>query len=142
MNTATITFGTAPGQVSTLAQLNEALAPANAQATIDSLTGKISITTANDVGAQNLSIVANGTGNPFTTGSATANLGGDGLSARNNLVQTYNDLLKQMDQLASDAGFNGVNLLSGDNLTINFNEKGTSSLKVQGIATSAAILGL
>ncbi|PXW61433.1 hypothetical protein [Methylobacterium sp. B4] len=32
MNTATITFGTAPGQVSTLAQLNEALAPANAQA--------------------------------------------------------------------------------------------------------------
>ncbi|MFF8799407.1 MULTISPECIES: flagellin hook IN motif-containing protein [unclassified Methylobacterium] len=142
MNTATITFGTAPGQVSTLAQLNEALAPANAQATIDSLTGKISITTANDVGAQNLSIVATGTGNPFTTGSATANLGGDGLSARNNLVQTYNDLLKQMDQLASDAGFNGVNLLSGDNLTINFNEKGTSSLKVQGSATSAASLGL
>lgn len=30
MNTATITFGNAPGQVSTLAQLNEALAPANA----------------------------------------------------------------------------------------------------------------
>ena len=142
MNTATITFGTAPGQVSTLAQLNEALAPANAQATIDSLTGKISITTSNDVGAQNLSIIANGTGNPFTTGSATANLGGDGLSARNNLVQTYNDLLKQMDQLASDAGFNGVNLLSGDNLTINFNEKSTSQLKVQGSATNAASLGL
>ncbi|MFJ7439958.1 flagellin hook IN motif-containing protein [Methylorubrum thiocyanatum] len=142
MTTATVTFGTAPGQVSTLAQLNEALAPANAQATIDSLTGKISITTSNDVGAQNLSIVANGTGNPFTTGTASANLGGDGLNARNNLVQTYNDLLKQMDQLASDAGFNGVNLLSGDNLTINFNEKGTSQLKVQGSATSAASLGL
>ena len=142
MSTATVTFGTAPGQVSTLAQLNEALAPANAQATIDSLTGKISITTSNDVGAQNLSIVANGTGNPFTTGTAAANLGGDGLNARNNLVQTYNDLLKQMDQLASDAGFNGVNLLSGDNLTINFNEKGTSQLKVQGSATSAASLGL
>ncbi|MEZ0249566.1 MAG: flagellin hook IN motif-containing protein [Methylobacteriaceae bacterium] len=142
MNTATITFGTAPGQISTLAQLNEALAPANAQATIDSLTGKISITTANDVGAQNLSILASGTGNPFTTGSATANLGGDGLNARNNLVQSYNDLLKQMDQLASDAGFNGVNLLSGDNLTINFNEKGSSSLKVQGSATNAASLGL
>lgn len=142
MTTATVTFGTAPGQVSTLAQLNEALAPANAQATIDSLTGKISITTSNDVGAQNLSIVANGTGNPFTTGTASANLGGDGFNARNNLVQTYNDLLKQMDQLASDAGFNGVNLLSGDNLTINFNEKGTSQLKVQGSATSAASLGL
>ena len=142
MTTATVTFGTAPGQVSTLAQLNEALAPANAQATIDSLTGKISITTSNDVGAQNLSIVANGTGNPFTTGTASANLGGDGLNARNNLVQTYNDLLKQMDQLASDAGFNGVNLLSGDNLTINFNEKSTSQLKVQGSATNAASLGL
>ncbi|AMB46732.1 flagellin hook IN motif-containing protein [Methylobacterium sp. AMS5] len=142
INTATITFGTAPGQISTLAQLNEALAPANAQATIDSLTGKISITTSNDVGAQNLSILASGTGNPFTTGTATANLGGDGLNARNNLVQTYNDLLKQMDQLASDAGFNGVNLLSGDNLTINFNEKGSSSLKVQGSATNAASLGL
>lgn len=142
MNTATVTFGNAPGQISTLAQLNQALAPANAQATIDSLTGKISITTTNDVGAQNLSIIANGAGNPFTTGNATANLGGDGLNARNNLVQTYNDLLKQMDQLASDAGFNGVNLLSGDNLTINFNEKGSSSLKVQGSATNAASLGL
>ncbi|HEV2543439.1 MAG TPA: flagellin hook IN motif-containing protein [Methylobacterium sp.] len=142
MNTATVTFGNAPGQISTLAQLNQALAPANAQATIDSLTGKISITTSNDVGAQNLSVIANGAGNPFTTGNATANLGGDGLNARNNLVQTYNDLLKQMDQLASDAGFNGVNLLSGDNLTINFNEKGSSSLKVQGSATNAASLGL
>ncbi|QIJ76088.1 hypothetical protein GU700_16690 [Methylobacterium sp. NI91] len=142
MNTATVTFGNAPGQISTLAQLNQALAPANAQATIDSLTGKISITTSNDVGAQNLSIIASGTGNPFTTGNATANLGGDGLNARNNLVQTYNDLLKQMDQLASDAGFNGVNLLSGDNLTISFNEKGSSSLKVQGSATNAASLGL
>ncbi|MGA4554519.1 flagellin [Methylorubrum aminovorans] len=142
MNTATVTFGNAPGQISTLAQLNQALAPANAQATIDSLTGKISITTSNDVGAQNLSIIANGAGNPFTTGNATANLGGDGLNARNNLVQTYNDLLKQMDQLASDAGFNGVNLLPGDNLTISFNEKGSSQLKVQGSATNAASLGL
>ncbi|GJE68550.1 flagellin hook IN motif-containing protein [Methylorubrum podarium] len=142
MTTASVTFGTAPGQISTLAQLNQALAPANAQATIDSLSGKISITTTNDVGAQNLSIVASGTGNPFTTGTAAANLGGDGLNARNNLVQTYNDLLKQMDQLASDAGFNGVNLLSGDSLTINFNEKGTSQLKVQGSATNAASLGL
>ena len=43
-----ITFGVAAGQVSTLTQLNAALAANNLQASVDNSTGKISITTTND----------------------------------------------------------------------------------------------
>ena len=49
-------------------------------------------------------------------------------SATNSRVQ-YNDLLDQIDQLAKDAGFNGVNLLNGDNLSVLFNEDGTSQAR-------------
>jgi hypothetical protein len=142
VSTTSITFGSAPGQISNLTQLNAALAPANAMATLDASTGKLSITTTNDYGADNLSVIASGAGNPFTTGNLSATVGGDGANTRNGLVTSYNNLLTQIDQLAADSGFNGINLLTGDNLKISFNEKGTSSLSVQGSAVSAASLGL
>jgi len=142
ISTTSLTFGSAPGQVSTLAQLNAMLAASNAQATIDSATGKLSISTTNDMGAENLSIIASGTGNPFTTGTSSAQIGGDGATTRTNLVTTYNNLLTQIDQLAADSGYNGINLLTGDNMKIDFNEKGTSSLSIQGNSITAANLGL
>ncbi|NEU12734.1 flagellar hook protein [Methylobacterium sp. BTF04] len=142
VSSTSLTFGSAAGQVSTLSQLNSFLASANAQATIDATTGKISISTTNDLGAENLSIIASGTGNPFTTGTNAAVIGGDGATSRNNLVTSYNNLLTQIDQLAGDAGYNGVNLLTGDNLKISFNEKGSSNLSIQGSSVSAANLGL
>jgi len=142
VSTTSITFGSAPGQISNLTQLNAALAPANAMATLDASTGKLSITTTNDYGADNLSVIATGAGNPFTTGNLSATVGGDGANTRNGLVNSYNNLLTQIDQLAADSGFNGINLLTNDNLKISFNEKGTSSLSVQGSAVSAASLGL
>ena len=135
------TFGTAPGQISTLAQLNASLATVNAQASIDSVTGKIAITTVNDFGADNLSVSVSG-GSAFSSGTASAIVGGDGATTRNGLVTTYNNLLTQVNQLASDAGFNGLNLLAGDNLKLSFNEKGSSSLNVTGTAITAANLGL
>jgi len=135
------TFGTAPGQISTLAQLNASLATVNAQASIDSVTGKIAITTVNDFGADNLSVSVSG-GSAFSSGTASAIVGGDGATTRNGLVTTYNNLLTQVNQLASDAGFNGLNLLAGDSLKLSFNEKGSSSLNVTGTAITAANLGL
>jgi flagellin-like hook-associated protein FlgL len=141
--TLALTFGSGLGQVDTLDELNSALAPANAQATIDA-TGKITITTNNAAGAETLTLggSATGTGNPFLSTSSTATLGGDGKIARDKLVNDYNTLLTQIDQLASDSGFNGVNLLSGDSLKVQFNETNTSTLTVKGVSTTAKDLGL
>ena len=56
---------------------------------------------------------------------------GSGISAtRQSLMNQYNSLLTQINQTAGDSGYNGVNLLNGDALTLKFNENGTSSLTV------------
>lgn len=141
--TASVSFGTAAGQISTLDQLNAKLAEANAQASIDA-NGKISITTTNDAGSQDLTLSgsATGTGNTFLSTSAKPTIGGDGLTARNRFVSDYNDLLAQIDQLSNDSGYNGVNLLKGDQFKISFNAEQTSSITVKGKTTSAETLGL
>ncbi|MFX8308883.1 hypothetical protein ABTL21_19890, partial [Acinetobacter baumannii] len=61
---------------------------------------------------------------------------------RSNLVKQYNSLLTQIDQTASDASFNGVNLLNGDQLTLTFNETGKSKLSLTGVTATSAGLGL
>ena len=50
--------------------------------------------------------------------------------------------MTQIDQLAGDASYKGVNLLKGDNLTVNFNENNTSSLQIQGVTFNSAGLGV
>ena len=42
-------------------------------------------------------------------------------------------MLVQIGQLAGDSGFNGVNLLGGNTLTINLDETGNSSISVVGV---------
>jgi hypothetical protein len=140
----TITFGTGANQVSTLDQLNAALSAANAQASIDTA-GNLSITTTNEAGAESLQLggTATGAGQLFTdVTSHTATLGGDGKTSRDKLVNDYNNLRTQIDQLAKDASFNGVNLLNGDTLKVIFNEKNTSSLSVKGVALDSDTLGI
>ena len=61
---------------------------------------------------------------------------------RDSLVTDYNNLLDQIDQLAGDASFNGVNLLNGNDLTAKFNEDGSSSLTITGVTFNAAGIGL
>ncbi|HKS86672.1 MAG TPA: flagellin, partial [Pseudolabrys sp.] len=51
-------------------------------------------------------------------------------SVRATLAAQFNSLLPQIDQLAGDSGFNGVNLLAGNNLTIVMNEDGSSTVVV------------
>ena len=66
-------------------------------------------------------------------------------AVRSNLIQQFNDLRKQIDDLAKDASFNGINLLSGDRLTIQFNEKtgkNQTKLDIQGTNITAENLGI
>ncbi len=49
------------------------------------------------------------------------------------LSTQFDALLTQIGQLAGDAGFNGVNLLGGDSLTVNFNEDATSTTTITGV---------
>lgn len=68
-----------------------------------------------------------------------------GNSVRGDLADQYNELRDQLDKLADDASFNGVNLLRGDKLKITFNETGTSDLEIQtkdGASINSASLGI
>jgi flagellin len=50
--------------------------------------------------------------------------------------------LTQINQLAADSGYNGINLLAGNNLTIDFNATSTSTLTIDGVNYNAQGLGL
>jgi flagellin-like hook-associated protein FlgL len=54
-------------------------------------------------------------------------------STRATLSSQFNALLTQIGQLAGDSGFNGINLLGGDDLTVTLNETGTSTTTVSGV---------
>jgi len=54
----------------------------------------------------------------------------------------FNDMLKQIDAMARDASYNGVNLLDNDDLRVIFNEDGSSKLDITGVNFSAEGLGL
>lgn len=141
--TTSITFGTGANQVSTLDDLNTRLASANAKASIDS-DGKLTISTTNEAGADELTVGGTITdaGGFMTAGTSKATIGGDGANNRDKLVKDFNSLLVQIDQQAKDSGFNGINLLAGDNLKVIFNETNTSSLNVQGSEVTSDNLGL
>jgi flagellin len=69
-----------------------------------------------------------------TTGSVNAD--------RTSLAKQFDAIRTQIDQLAADSGYNGVNLLNGDNLKVVFNEKGTSSQSITGVKFDSAGLGI
>jgi len=104
--------------------------------------------TASDNGSGDL--VLSSTSTAFTVGAgATATALGvtagavTGTSTTRTSLQTnYNTLLTQINQLAGDSGYNGVNLIGGNNLQINFNETATSSLTIDGVNYNASGLGL
>ncbi|MFV0627327.1 MAG: flagellin [Alphaproteobacteria bacterium] len=55
---------------------------------------------------------------------------------------SFNSILTQIDQLASDASYKGVNLLTGDDLKVIFNEDRSSSITVEGVDATTTGLGL
>jgi flagellin len=143
--TETISFGTAA--MDTLAELTAALG---------GLTGVTGTIDANDFVS-----LAWTTDDAVTIGGDAATLTALGLSAgavqptvdpsdpvatanatRTSLQADFNELLNQITQLAQDASFNGVNLLNSDDLTVTFNEDGSSSLVIAGVDFTALGLGL
>jgi len=59
------------------------------------------------------------------------------------LAAQYDTLRTQIDQLSTDAGINGINLLGGNDLTITLNETATSSVTITGVTdTTAADLAI
>ena len=140
-----ITFGTGSGQVSTLDQLNAALASNNLQASI-STAGAISLTTTNDAASSTIGTIggtAAGSGRAFNGLTATAPVADATSQAqRAALVSAFNNTVVQIDRLAADASFNGVNLLSRDDLRLVFNETGRSTATVAGVDFSSTGLGL
>jgi len=84
-------------------------------------------------------------GLPMTTGATGIPSSGGNSTVRTNLINQFNDLSNQIDLLAKDSGYNGKNLLTGDKLSIVFNEKtGTNQSKsdIQGETITAANLGV
>jgi flagellin len=95
-------------------------------------------------GPTGFTVSANATSSALglTTTASTNNTPIGSSSTRSTLQENYNGLLTQLTQMAADSGYNGVNLLGGDNLTIDFNQAGTSSLTIKAVDYNAAGLGL
>jgi hypothetical protein len=140
-----ITFGTGAGQISTLNQLNTALAANNLQASI-STTGVINIITSNDSASSTIGAIggtAAASGAAFHGLTAAAPVADPNSQAiRTNLVSQYNNVLQQINTTSQDSSFNGINLLNGDTLKLVFNETGRSTLNITGVTFNDAGLGL
>ncbi|MCG8445520.1 MAG: hypothetical protein MI753_07360 [Hyphomicrobiales bacterium] len=87
-----------------------------------------------------------GTTDPGTdVATLTQAAAGAGASTvRQDLAAQFNELLSQIDELANDSGFNGVNLLGGvtEDLEVVFNETGSSTITIDGVDFSSSGLGL
>lgn len=91
---------------------------------------------------QNLTIGGNNTNASTALGLSTTAITGTVNAARNSLAVQVDEVINQITQLAGDAKFNATNLLNGNNLTVIFNEDGSSSLTVNGVDFTALGLGI
>lgn len=83
-------------------------------------------------------IVANVSG---TISGITFN-GEIGNSTRTTSMKQYNEILDQIDQLAKDSGYKGVNLLQGNSLKVVFNEDRSSYLTINSTFADTSDEGL
>ncbi|PTM52247.1 flagellin [Phreatobacter oligotrophus] len=92
------------------------------------------------IGTQPLTLSSSNAGSALTNmGFAPADrakLAGEINVTRSNIAAQFSELRRQIDQLAKDSGFNGVNLLNADTLQAMFNERQTSSLTITGVRFS------
>jgi flagellin-like hook-associated protein FlgL len=63
-------------------------------------------------------------------------------NSRAQYMEQFNDILDQINQMASDSSYKGINLLKGDDLTVTFNEGRTNKLDIEGVDASATGLSL
>jgi flagellin len=137
--------GSGAGQVKNLYELNAVLATNNLQASL-STDGKLTITTTNDAASFMIGALGGTAASPgdiFGGAVATGVIADpDSQATRANFVTQYNNIIDQIRTTAQDASFNGVNLLQGDQLKLVFNETGTSTLNINGVALDPPGLGL
>ena len=142
-STHTLTFGTGAGEIATKAALTTALASftdiSGAFTAGNDLQLTPNSTSSVTIGGSPSAVTALGLSLGTTTPTATVVTAS---STRATLQSNYNALLTQIDQLAGDSSYNGINLLTGNNLTVNFNENGTSGLTIAGVNDTSAGLGL
>jgi flagellin-like hook-associated protein FlgL len=65
----------------------------------------------------------------------------NGNNERAAYAKQFNDVMDQIDQLVQDTSYKGINLLNGDDLTVNFNENRTSSMELKGVTFNSSGLG-
>ena len=129
------TSAVGPGAVENVDQIAAAI---NANT---SLSGKVKASNnAGQLQITNLSISSltvtgiNSSGGKLDGTAGTSTIGGN--TTRANLVTQFNQLKDQLDKTAQDSSFNGINLLTGDQLKLFFNENSTSSLTIQSTNTA------
>jgi len=144
----TLTFGKGEGKISTMAELATELGKLTGGITA-SLTGStVAVTVASGANATSLTIggddpVINQLGLTVAKGTQSgAKTNGTDSATRTSLQKDYNDVLSQIDTLAKDASYNGINLVNGDDLKVTFNEDGTSSLTIKGVRLDSISLGM
>jgi flagellin len=95
-----------------------------------------------NLSTENLSVVgASATAITGGTGAGnTSTVGGNEI--RTSLIAQFNELRRQLDKIAGDSGFNGVNLLRADKLKVIFNESGTSLLEIQAKDVNGNVRGI
>lgn len=133
------------GSLNSAADLDAAFTAAGLSVEVDATTGFLELTAVDD---DDTFSVTTGTGNVsqlgtnLISGTTYSPVLGTANPKRDELRVQYNTLLDQIDQLAEDSDFNGVNLISGDSLSVLFNEDGSSSLDITGINASSSGIGL
>jgi flagellin-like hook-associated protein FlgL len=138
-----LTFGSGVGQIATKAGLTAALGTFTDITGGFDASGDLQFTPTSSspvtIGGTPGTVTALGLSLGVTTPTATVVSPN---SSRASFQTQYNDLLVQIDQLAADSSYHGINLLNGDNLKVVFNESSTSSLTIQGVKFDSAGLGL
>jgi hypothetical protein len=146
---STLTSDNGTEAVSTAKTLDELISSINGSA---ALAGKVraSLDASGDLKLENLTtsaIAITGYDGADFTGDAAdvtdldAGVVATTSNVRQSLSNQFDDLKTQLDRLAEDASFNGINLLFGDTLQLTFNETGSSSLEVQGKNSDGTAFG-
>ena len=76
------------------------------------------------------------------TGSKKAGDPSEVTQERVDYAKQFNEILSQIDDLAKDASYKGINLLQENDLTVIFNEDRSSKLEVKGVDASSEGLGM
>ncbi len=141
----TFTIGSGAGEYSTVGDLLKAInnSSLDVTATLNS-DGEIEF---EETGGQDLAISSTGSTALTSMGFGSGNTSAEASTSetRDAFRQQFNDILEQIDAMAKDAGYNGINILMGNDLTTIFNEKtgkDQSTMTITGVVFNGSGLGL